>query len=49
VAEGRITSLAYAGGWKKLEPLWDGIIRAGRVSSMLPLLESTLAAFGRLP
>jgi radical SAM superfamily enzyme YgiQ (UPF0313 family) len=41
--------LAYAGGWKKLEPIWDAVIRAGRVSSMLPLLEGTLSAFGGLP
>ena len=39
--------LAYAGGWKRLEPLWDAIIRARRVSAMLPLLEATLDAFGR--
>src|SRR6185295_6556269 len=39
--------LAYAGGWKRLEPLWDAIIRSRRVSSMLPLLEATLDAFGR--
>ena len=39
--------LAYAGGWKRLEPLWDAIIRSRRVSTMLPLLEATLDAFGR--
>lgn len=39
--------LAYAGGWKRLEPLWDAIIRSQRVSAMLPLLEATLDAFGR--
>jgi radical SAM superfamily enzyme YgiQ (UPF0313 family) len=39
--------LAYAGGWKKLEPLWDAVIRSHRVSAMLPLLEATLDAFGR--
>jgi hypothetical protein len=39
--------LAYAGGWKRLEPLWDLIIRSRRVSQMLPLLEATLDAFGR--
>lgn len=38
--------LAYAGGWKRLEPLWDLVIRSRRVSAMLPLLESTLDAFG---
>jgi hypothetical protein len=39
--------LAYAGGWKRLEPLWDAIIRSRRVNAMLPLLEATLDAFGR--
>lgn len=38
----RLRHLAYAGGWKKCEPLWDGIIRLGRVSSFLPLLERVL-------
>jgi radical SAM superfamily enzyme YgiQ (UPF0313 family) len=42
-----IRHVAYAGGWKKLEPLWDAIIRARRVSSMLPMLETVLSAFGR--
>ncbi len=28
--------VAYAGGWKKLEPLWDLVIRARRVGAMLP-------------
>jgi len=34
--------LAYAGGWKKFEPVWDWIIRAKRMAGMLPLLESVL-------
>ena len=38
--------VAYAGGWKKLEPLWDLVIRARRVGAMLPMLEHTLDAFG---
>ncbi len=38
--------IAYAGGWKKLEPLWDLIIRARRVSAALPALESVLTGFG---
>ena len=37
--------LAYAGGWKKFEPLWDLVIRARRVNAMLPALERTLDAF----
>jgi hypothetical protein len=43
----RARHLAYAGGWKKCEPLWDLVIRARRVTRMLPLLEATLSAFGR--
>lgn len=35
--------LAYAAGWKKFEPLWDLVIRAKRVTSMLPTLERVLA------
>ena len=42
----RLRHLAYAGGWKKLEPAWDLMIRAGRVTYALPLLEQVLAAFG---
>ena len=32
--------MAYAGGWKKFEPLWDLVIRAKRVGGMLPMLEA---------
>jgi len=42
----RTRHLAYAGGWKKFEPLWDWVIRAKRVANFLPLLESVLAGFG---
>ena len=45
----RARHLAYAGGWKKCEPLWDAIIRARRATSMLPMLESVLAGFGARP
>lgn len=38
----RLRHVAYAGGWKKCEPLWDWIIRAKRVTTMLPLLETVL-------
>ncbi len=41
---GRLRHLAYAGGWKKLEPLWDLVIRLQRVSNFLPLLERLLNA-----
>lgn len=45
----KLRHLAYAGGWKKFEPLWDWVIRAKRVSSTLPALESILAGFGQQP
>jgi radical SAM superfamily enzyme YgiQ (UPF0313 family) len=44
---GRLRHLAYAGGWKKFEPLWDWVIRLRRVGDFLPLLEAILEGFGR--
>ncbi len=43
----KLRHVAYAGGWKKFEPLWDWVIRARRVNQMLPLLEKVLAEFGQ--
>jgi radical SAM superfamily enzyme YgiQ (UPF0313 family) len=43
----RLRHIAYAGGWKKFEPLWDWVIRAKRVSHMLPMLETVLAGTGQ--
>src|SRR6185295_440546 len=37
---------AYAAGWKKVEPMWDLVIRAKRAGMMLPVLETILAEFG---
>ncbi|HEX7734103.1 MAG TPA: radical SAM protein [Ktedonobacteraceae bacterium] len=42
----RLRHVAYAAGWKKFEPAWDMIIKAKRASSMLPVLETVLTAFG---
>jgi radical SAM superfamily enzyme YgiQ (UPF0313 family) len=42
----RLRHVAYAGGWKKFEPMWDWVIRAKRVTAMLPMLENILAGFG---
>jgi len=42
----KLQHLAYAGGWKKFEPLWDKVIRGKQVNKALPLLENVLAAFG---
>lgn len=44
---GKLRHVAYAGGWKKFEPLWDWVIRARRVNHLLPLLENVLAEFGK--
>jgi hypothetical protein len=44
----RLRHLAYAGGWKKLEPMWDWIIRTRRTNRMLPVLEQVLT-FGLYP
>ena len=44
---GAARHVAYAGGWKKFEPLWDTVIRAGRLTNMLPVLESVLTGFGK--
>src|SRR5438045_5643610 len=38
--------VAYAAGWKKFESAWDFIIKTKRASSMLPVLETILTAFG---
>lgn len=39
--------IAYAAGWKKLEPFWDLVIRAQRVARLRPALEAVLTGFGR--
>lgn len=42
----RVRHAAYAGGWKKFEPLWDMVIRAKHATHMLPTLEAILSGFG---
>ncbi|MCC7302857.1 MAG: B12-binding domain-containing radical SAM protein [Bacteroidia bacterium] len=39
----QLKHFAYAGGWKKFEPLWNFVIKNRRLNNMLPLLESVLA------
>jgi len=41
----QLRHIAYSGGWKKLEPMWDWVIRAKRVTHLLPVLETVLAGF----
>jgi radical SAM superfamily enzyme YgiQ (UPF0313 family) len=38
----RAKHFAYAGGWKKFEPLWDLVIKGRRLTSMRPVLEAIL-------
>ncbi len=38
-----IQHFAYAGGWKKFEPLWNFMIKTKGLNKMLPLLESILS------
>ena len=41
-AGARLRHFAYAAGWKKLEPVWDVLIKAKRVGLGLPVLERVL-------
>jgi radical SAM superfamily enzyme YgiQ (UPF0313 family) len=47
--ERRLRHAAYAIGWKKCEPVWDLLIRAGAVGRARPLLEAVLDGAGRVP
>ncbi|MBN1583365.1 MAG: B12-binding domain-containing radical SAM protein [Anaerolineae bacterium] len=40
---GKLRHLAYAGGWKKFEPLWGLIVKAQWIAKTRPLLETILA------
>jgi radical SAM superfamily enzyme YgiQ (UPF0313 family) len=42
-----VQHLAYAGAWKKLEPVWAAVIRSGALPWALPVLEATLDRFRR--
>ena len=43
----RARHIAYAGGWKKCEPLWNWVIRGQRIANLRPLLENVLDQFGQ--
>ncbi|HEY4108417.1 B12-binding domain-containing radical SAM protein [Puia sp.] len=43
----RIKHFAYAGGWKKFEPMWNFIIKTEGLNKMLPLLEAILSKVKR--
>ncbi|HLX65498.1 MAG TPA: radical SAM protein [Puia sp.] len=38
-----VKHFAYAGGWKKFEPLWNFLIKTRGLNQMLPLLEAILS------
>lgn len=42
----KIKHFAYAGGWKKFEPLWNFMIKTHGLNKMLPLLEAVLSKAG---
>ncbi|KAB2863265.1 MAG: B12-binding domain-containing radical SAM protein [Anaerolineae bacterium] len=44
---GKMRHVAYAGGWKKFEPMWDAMIRLKRVARVRPVLEGVLTGFGQ--
>jgi radical SAM superfamily enzyme YgiQ (UPF0313 family) len=39
----QLKHFAYAGGWKKFEPLWNFMIKSRHLDSMRPLLEAILS------
>jgi radical SAM superfamily enzyme YgiQ (UPF0313 family) len=43
----QLRHVAYAGGWKKFEPMWDLVIRTRRISALRPTLERVLQATNR--
>ena len=42
-----IKHFAYAGGWKKFEPMWNFLIKTKGLNKMLPLLEAILSKVNR--
>lgn len=45
----KLRHLAYAGAWKKCEPIWDMLIKLKAVNHLLPALESVLNSFQGKP
>lgn len=46
---GRLRHLAYAGGWRKCEPLWGLVVRAKGLPLFAPALEGILSGLDRRP
>jgi len=45
----QLKHFAYAGGWKKFEPMWNFLIKSEGLNKMLPLLESILSKVNNKP
>jgi len=45
---GSVKHLLTAGGWKKLEPFWNLVIRTGQLQAMRPVLEAVLSGQAKL-
>jgi radical SAM superfamily enzyme YgiQ (UPF0313 family) len=43
---GALRHAAYAGGWKRFEPMWDVAIRAKKIAALRPALEGVLQTDG---
>jgi len=43
----QVKHFAYAGGWKKFEPMWNFLIKSEGLNKMLPLLEAILSKVNR--
>ena len=43
----QLKHFAYAGGWKKFEPMWNFLIKTEGLNKMLPLLEAILSKVNR--
>jgi radical SAM superfamily enzyme YgiQ (UPF0313 family) len=43
----QLKHFAYAGGWKKFEPIWNFLIRSGALNRTLPILEAVLSKVTR--
>ena len=39
----KLSHFAYTGGWKKMEPFWNLLIKCGLLNKMLPMLEFLLS------
>lgn len=46
---GMARHLAYAGGWKKMDPAWSVLIKSGQLGRVRPVFEAVLGGLGTQP